>query len=186
MRTKRNIFGLTAAICLCFAAVLLLFDGINIQQTGLGNGASAVYSKELAIFTDTLTETCATDKEKVDAIYTWITDNIEYDINDGTILIQTADPDRIMEEKKALCYGYSALFAAMCRSQGIPCNIVDGVSMTDDSAYHSWNAVTIDGRLYSVDTTSDANAVETGGELFGFRAIASPEDDEDYIVTRVY
>lgn len=186
MRIKRNIFGLIAAIGLCFVAMLLLFDAINIQQTGLGNGASVVYSKELAAFTDNLTEACETDREKADVIYTWITENIEYDINDGTILIQTADPDRVMEEKKALCYGYSVLFAAMCRSQGIPCNIVDGVNKTDDSVYHSWNTVTIDGQLYSVDATSDANAIKTGGELFGFHSIESPEDDDDYIVTRVY
>jgi transglutaminase-like putative cysteine protease len=48
------------------------------------------------------------------------------------------NPDTVVFEHKGICWGYASLFAAMCRSQGIPCKICVGWSQKSS---HAWNTV---------------------------------------------
>ena len=66
--------------------------------------------------------------------------------------------------------------AALCRAEGIPCNVVTGYALgvsgdtkwTDeniatDEQNHAWNEVYVDGRWVIVDTTWDSgNKIENG------------------------
>lgn len=49
-----------------------------------------------------------------------------------------------------ICYDFSSLFAAMCRSQGIPCALTKGYA---GSSYHAWNKVNLNGKWYQIDLT---------------------------------
>ncbi len=84
------------------------------------------------------------DVEKIAAIFTYITDNVVYDkqlaatVKSGYV----PHPDATLSSKKGICYDYASLFAAMCRSQGIPARLVIGYAEPD--IYHAWNEVYTD------------------------------------------
>lgn len=81
------------------------------------------------------------DIEKIAAIFGFITDNVTYDY-DLAATVQSGyipDPDKVMKVKKGICFDYASLFAAMCRSQGIPARLVIGYAA--DDIYHAWNEV---------------------------------------------
>ena len=85
-----------------------------------------------------------TDLAKVQAIFTWVTKNFTYDYelaaNPPTGYLPVVD--KVLEAKKGICFDYSAVMAAMLRSQGIPCKLVIGYAGT---VYHAWINVYIEG-----------------------------------------
>lgn len=81
------------------------------------------------------------DIEKIAAIFGFITDNVSYDY-DLAATVRSGyipDPDKVLKVKKGICFDYASLFAAMCRSQGIPTRLVIGYAA--DDIYHAWNEV---------------------------------------------
>lgn len=62
-------------------------------------------------------------------------------------------PEEIFTDGKASCFGYSELFAAMLRCQGIPCRVVFG-TYTPSGQYHAWNEAWIGGRWIRFDVTA--------------------------------
>lgn len=120
----------------------------NVQWTSASNAVQK--AKEL-------TKGKTTDEQKVKAIYDYITANIAYDnklaVNASTDYLP--DIDRTLKTKKDICYGYSALFAAMLRSLDIPTKLVMGDSDYVD-VYHAWNEVYLNGKWVTIDTTVDA------------------------------
>ncbi len=84
------------------------------------------------------------DVERIAAIFTYITDNVTYD-KQLAATVQSGyvpDPDSTLSSGKGICYDYASLFAAMCRSQGIPARLVTGYAEPD--IYHAWNEVYTD------------------------------------------
>ena len=85
-----------------------------------------------------------TDLAKVQAIFTWVTKNFTYDYelaaNPPTGYLPVVD--KVLEAKKGICFDYSAVMAAMLRSQKIPCKLVIGYAGT---VYHAWINVYIEG-----------------------------------------
>ncbi len=69
------------------------------------------------------------DGDKVVAIHNYIASHFTYDdafaalVDAGQVVNYTPDTARTLETQTGICYDFSALFAAMCRSQGIPCAI---------------------------------------------------------------
>ncbi|MUT67653.1 transglutaminase-like domain-containing protein [Paenibacillus sp. NEAU-GSW1] len=104
-----------------------------------------------------LTANKKTDSEKVKAIYNYIVNNVSYDYDLAANLPTDYLPniDRTLSSKKDICYGYSALFAAMLRSVDIPTKLVMG-NTTYVKQYHAWNEVMLNGEWVIVDTTVDA------------------------------
>ena len=118
-----------------------------------------------------------TDYEKVVALHDWVCENLYYD-NDS--LSSDEIPPYyaldVLHSKKAVCRGYATLMAALCRAEGIPCNVVTGYALgisgdkewseetaTTDEQNHAWNEVYVDGRWVIVDTTWDSgNKIENG------------------------
>ena len=79
--------------------------------------------------------------EKVDAVYAYITKNIDYDTEFAEHVL-TQDPygylpdiDETLRTGKGICFDYSAITAAMLRSMGIPAKMVHGWAGT---VYHAW------------------------------------------------
>ena len=84
----------------------------------------------------------ATVLEKVDRIYSWVVENVNYDkalasdVNNKKVTSYLANPTKIINEKKGICYDYAVGMAAMLRSQGIPTQVVFGD--VTSVGYHAW------------------------------------------------
>ena len=105
-------------------------------------------------------ELCAglSDNEsKILAIYNYIAANFHYDdvfatsVRNGTVKNYTPDTNQSLEAKTGVCYDFSAVFAAMCRSQGIHCALVKGYA---EGGYHAWNLIRVNDAWVSVDVTA--------------------------------
>ena len=77
-----------------------------------------------------------TDMDKVTAIYNYIAGHYTYDTT--------------LNSNKGICYDLASLFAAMCRSQNVPCTLTKGYA---GSSYHAWNKVNVSGNWYQIDMT---------------------------------
>ena len=81
----------------------------------------------------------ATDNlDKVRAVYHWVVTNLTYD-HDKAKTVQSGylpDVDKVLQEKKGICFDYASLMSAMLRSQGVPVKLVIGY--TSPGEYHAW------------------------------------------------
>lgn len=103
-----------------------------------------------------LCKNAKTDEEKVVAIYNYMADRYSYDyklaneITSGKITKYIPDTAATLNGTTGMCYDFSSLFAAMCRSEGIPCALTKGYA---GSSYHAWNKVNLNGSWYQIDLT---------------------------------
>ncbi len=140
----------------------------------------------LAVAAQGMTAGCRTDEEKVEAVYSWVTENTYYDwdgLNSGNLA--PVDPYSVLTNHYAVCEGYATLLAELLNSVGIPCVTFHGASCSanpgatrdDDSLWteaeynevdHAWNAVYTGGEWRYYDPTWDsANARHQGVFLTG-------------------
>ncbi|HVE81515.1 MAG TPA: transglutaminase domain-containing protein, partial [Myxococcales bacterium] len=99
--------------------------------------------------------------QRVKALHDYVADRVRYDLQS-----QPQDPESVFRARKAVCAGYSSLFAALAKEAGLEVAIIVGVGKTGDGDQpisHAWNAVKLDGRWHLVDVTWDAGAVRDGG-----------------------
>lgn len=99
-----------------------------------------------------------TDNEsRIVAIYNDIAGNFQYDdvfadaVRRGAVKNYTPDTNGALNSKLGVCYDFSAVFAAMCRSQGIPCALAKGYTA---NGYHAWNLVWVNDAWAAVDVTA--------------------------------
>ena len=103
-----------------------------------------------------LCKNAKTDEEKVVAIYNYMAGRYSYDyklaneITSGKITKYIPDTAATLIGTTGMCYDFSSLFAAMCRSEGIPCALTKGYA---GSSYHAWNKVNLNGSWYQIDLT---------------------------------
>jgi len=104
-----------------------------------------------------------TDKDKLDIIYKFITENFKYDFDKMNEVVSNATYiptiDKIYDVKKGICYDYASLFAAILRANNIPTKLEMGY-FTQVEQYHAWNRVLVDGKWIIIDTTYDSQAKE--------------------------
>lgn len=129
-----------------------------------------------------LTARYTTQREKVRAIFRWITDNISYKTRGGLGYTRsfaernTSDDEQdtalelkplnlrvaesVLQKRVAVCEGYSRLFKTLCDYAGIRCEIITGYARGDVSragknfrANHSWNGVYFDSSWHLLDVT---------------------------------
>ena len=99
-----------------------------------------------------------TDRQKIDAIYGYITENIQYDHdnfnnNPQYMLMYTAYAALI--NKTAVCQGYATLFYYIAKECGIDTRIITGQSREEN---HAWNIAKVGNYYYYLDSTWDAGA----------------------------
>ena len=98
-----------------------------------------------------------TDEEKAKAIYMFMCHKLKYDFEriDEVEWGYTPAYDKIIEENEAICLDFAGVYAAMCRSEGIPARIVVGWvnKGTENEGYHAWNEVYYNGEWHLVDPT---------------------------------
>ncbi|HWQ58527.1 MAG TPA: transglutaminase-like domain-containing protein [Clostridia bacterium] len=157
-----------------FSAVIGGSAPAGAYATGLTGAAASNYPQYLASVTEisfgsndsvvkkaaALCKDLKTDQAKILAIYNYIAKNFKYDYDfankviSGQITSYTPSPVNILSNRKGVCYDFSSLFAAMCRSQGIPCKLVKGYS-TKINGYHAWNSAydSKTEKWYTIDLT---------------------------------
>lgn len=111
-----------------------------------------------------ITDNFSTDKEKVRAVYTWITNNIEYS-KDSMYQFNRwgIDPElnmnAILRRRKGVCENYAALFCNILVKCGVQSVVVTGYTTINNNSYwngHGWVAVKADGEWLLCDPTWDA------------------------------
>lgn len=138
-----------------------------------------------------LTSGLFSEREKVGAIFNWITGNISYKVSsrigntqawrrrlviedeDASIPLKPLDErvaESVLMRREAVCDGYARLFKTLCQYAGIRAEVVNGYARGSSNrgfrSNHSWNAVLIDGRWYLVDATWAAGYVGYFGDTF--------------------
>ena len=111
----------------------------------------------------------ATDTAKIKAIYSWITNNITYDVASmedikSNALIKPQLVADVLTMRKAVCQGYSELFTALCKNVGINALVVSGYVKNDGRILpmaHAWVAAELDGEWFFFDPTWGAGYVNS-------------------------
>lgn len=109
------------------------------------------------------------DSEKVRAIFRWMTDRIDYDVERLRAgRIEAVSPDDVLRTRRSVCSGYADLFcklAAACGIEAVPISgYAKGVGYEVGSSFsgptdHAWNAARVDGRWRLIDCTWGAGTV---------------------------
>ena len=146
--------------------------------------ASAMDERSISSLANYLTAPARDDEEKARAIYRWMTDRIDYDV-DAFIKQGSASPGAALFSRKGLCSGYAGLFEALARAAGLEVVTVKGhakgygFSAGGPMLAHEWNAVRINGSWHLVDSTWGAGYVQDGRFVRSFSEryfLASPDE----------
>ncbi len=97
-------------------------------------------------------------------IFYWISQNVSYDTDAFfSNQIGTQNPHAVFQCGKAVCDGYSSLYAELCNRTGITCRKISGYSKgfgfdvrqkKFDKTNHAWNIITLDqNHSYFVEST---------------------------------
>jgi hypothetical protein len=143
-----------------------------------------------AFLAKSLTANATSEKQKVETIFRWITDNIEYkvkplyatrlriqskldDVDTGALKpLSERVAEKVLDERIAFCDGYARLFTTLCSYAGIQSQVVTGYArLTDEKGLkfrsnHSWNAVYIDSTWHLVDATWASGYITFSGGQF--------------------
>lgn len=117
---------------------------------------------------EALTAGCQTDREKIEVVYNWVSENIVYAVEmmssrTGKTEAETVyDLDWILSEKRGVCGHKSALMAGMLRSLHIPCKVVAGNGHAWISVWNETGTFMKDGVTYSVGDWLDLNSTSKG------------------------
>jgi hypothetical protein len=160
------------------------------------------YNGDISLLTKQLTDPFSDKTMKVRAIFRWITDNIAYDYkyynktgykgkepkgfecSGDSLDCETKKKvwengyiNKALDNKKAVCQGYSMLFKRMCNIAGIEAEVVPGYVRTEyyevgtmGELDHAWNAVLLNGAYCLVDVTWAAGGCSSDddGKLLHF------------------
>jgi hypothetical protein len=149
----------TAAVSGSAAAAIAATSSLAADGTRPRENADSMVEK---IARD-LAKTAVTDSQKAAAIYYWVTHYISYDhaaLAAGYHGAQS--PESVIAKGKALCAGYTALFAALGRAMGLDARVVTGRTVGplggNDKGLalferHAWNAARVDGAWRLFDPT---------------------------------
>lgn len=165
----------------------LIFDFISQSSISVESQAQPFESGQMVSDADIdamasqLTSSCSTDSEKAWALYNWIINNIyyDYDYYEGRKATVYRSATDVFKYKYTVCEGYANLYTAMCRSVGVPCRMVIGLSVSakianpqelydkyfSNEITHAWNEIYLDGKWYVVDATWDSGNKYVNGEF---------------------
>lgn len=167
------------------AAVVISARLAEIDQHALQAKAEIEQNPEALVAY--LTQNTLTDKEKVRAIFRWIADRFEYDVDSYfSGQLKAHDIQELLASRKGVCDGFSSVFATLSQHAKLPVKTITGHAkgapsgrLEDPSkANHAWNAVQIEGKWYVVDATWAAGQVNGKSyqrNLDEFYFLAPPE-----------
>lgn len=153
---------------------------------------------KVTVLADMINADFFTPAEKARAVYSWITTNIQYDVDFAKSMeakpiiafsYKTEKEKQLKEKqfkldlatttvvsKKAVCHGYASLTEYLLSRLGFEVLTVFGTIKTDPSQIgeiptqinHAWNVVKIDGVWRFMDTTLGAGFISQKTKLFKF------------------
>lgn len=183
--TKIYFLTLSALIsALLFSAYIFVYKQDDVSLT---NGQATLWDTKTEKLADEICADCDTDEKKVKAIYSWIIHNFEYDYECEHV-VQYFNVRKTLSTQKGICYDFAHLFATLCRSQNIPCYVVDGTKYDNANYHHTWNRIYFDGAWWNTDVTFDTIQTRKRGQLYGLRSLGNNAfvEDAEYIITRIY
>ena len=170
-------------LLLLFTAYIFVYKQDNLSLT---NGQATLWDTDIVKLADEICNDCDSDEEKVKAIHEWMIHNFEYDYNYNPV-VQYFNVRKTLTTKKGICYDFSHLFAALCRSENIPCYVLDGTKLDDANYHHTWNRVYINDSWWDMDVTFDIVQTKKHEQLYGFRKIGNLYiQDKEYQITKIY
>ena len=170
-------------LLLLFLAYIFVYKQDNLSLT---NGHATLWDTKTVELADEICADCDTDEEKVKAIYEWMILNFVYDYEYNPV-VQYFDVHKTLSTYKGVCYDFSHLFAALCRSQNIPCYVVDSDKRDNAQYHHTWNRVYFNGSWWNMDVTFDIVQTKNKGQLYGFRKIDNAfVTDKEFFITKIY
>lgn len=111
-----------------------------------------------------LTAECESPGEKVEKIYSFVSETLTYDDQQAETVRNGYVPalDEVLQKEKGICLDFAALMTAMLRSQGVPCKLAVGDA---GKVYHAWTEVWDEsgGAWVRYDPTFAASGKDAGG-----------------------
>lgn len=104
--------------------------------------------------------------EKARAIFYWITENIQYDVdNMYAIDMYNSDKsyDKILKSRKGVCMNYAGLYSDIANKVGVKTYVITGYTRKKtsvDQTPHAWCASMIDSSWYLIDPTWGAGYIQ--------------------------
>jgi transglutaminase/protease-like cytokinesis protein 3 len=160
--------------------LLLFFSSLVFSQAKSVSMTSADEITSHATLVKLLTANDTTDKQRVQSIFKWITDNIAYNVksfqyntnrndywleedDDTSAVLKPLDErvaNMVLNRRTAVCDGYARLFKILCDDAGIPCEVITGYARGSMNRVgvqfrcnHKWNAVFVDSAWHLLDAT---------------------------------
>jgi hypothetical protein len=106
----------------------------------------------------------SSDSERIRAIFVWVSNNINYDVEKLLTKKQERTPvSDVLKGRKAVCQGYADLFVALCNECNIKAALVGGYTKLMNGFIadlsHAWVAASINNKWYLFDPTWAAGSV---------------------------
>lgn len=136
-----------------------------------------------------LVENFACTPERINAVYTYVVENIRYDQEKAKSIPPgyRSVSDDTFKNGTGICVDYTTLLAAMLRSQGIPTKLIYGYA--PNGQYHSWVSV------YAEESGQLAGSLAQAGTWVPLdptfsaaanREISKPFSEEGYVTRYIY
>lgn len=168
---------------------ILLIVSLLLSVPAFPQGDAAALAQQL-------TSGKETDREKVTAIFTWITSNISYRVGPpnrfpviGSLSLRNAGAveeddspllplnervsETVLRRGTAVCDGYARLFTTLCGYAGIRSEVIVGFARSNAGkparrfgVNHYWNAVQIGNDWYLLDATWASGYIADAGDRF--------------------
>jgi hypothetical protein len=101
------------------------------------------------MYTSGALKSSMTYREKARVLYGYVTDRFTYDLN-----YVGAIPTTCLRDNRAVCSGYTYIYAALCQMAGVPMFAENGYcGENNDYGGHTWNVITDNGETYYIDAT---------------------------------
>jgi transglutaminase/protease-like cytokinesis protein 3 len=175
-----------------FIFSLLFLTSFSREELANGNTAAKeikpLTPQELA---HKLTAPYKTEMDKVRSIFSWIADNISYNVrpsfnrnappvyddpNDTAALKPLSErvAEGVLIKRVAFCDGYARLFKTLCDYSGITSELITGYGKTSNKkrtdlnfrSNHRWNAVMIDSTWHLLDVTWASGYISSASSDF--------------------
>ncbi|KAI9013185.1 hypothetical protein BC832DRAFT_284069 [Gaertneriomyces semiglobifer] len=148
----------------------IYYDTMNFDNVDTyAKAAPLEYTSSVQQLTHYLVSPFADEVEKYRAIFVWIADNIEYDVERFFGGAKTSQaPNDVLSSRKGVCAGYASLFQQMCDAAGLRCTQVSGSGKgygyvagktPVQRENHAWNAVFVHNQWRMVDVCWGAGVV---------------------------
>ncbi len=108
-----------------------------------------------------------TERQKVDAIYGWLCENVTYDnenLEDESYTLKFT-AYAAMLHKTAVCEGYAVLFYRLAEEVGLDARVITGTAGVNNEN-HAWNIVQLGDYYYYLDPTWDAGSTPADYEYY--------------------